>query len=513
VGRTASLLAYKVRFFFGPAFRGRFGPLVYLALIAIFVPSGFGTGFALGMLLKTADPIAAVNLLGTPLAAFLSIAFLYSLGAGVTAHPSEFDFFLTSDLRPRQYLVADLVFQLVTLLAAGGLTIGVAAIAMVVAFGDPLVTALPLLGLLIAYAIFVLMTSQLLVVLRVRHPKAPVRWITVALLVLSFLPALASGTRGFPIQFEGLPIPSTAFAGLSLSVLRGLPVSPLDVGVAALYLGAIGAAWFALSDTYIVHGIRPTLSAGFGQIDMHARLEMQQRLIGRLGGVTTRIRLRTDRGGETGLMTRMHLVRIWRDGSVLFVLPFAFIGILSAGLAGSRTNTGGTVTVTQTFTVILGILAMNWGFYERENLWIVLTAAKPPGAYFRGLMLSLVAIGLGTTLAFLAFLVATRPIELPIESLALPIASPIAGAFAATAALTRVKLKPSAFSFAVLGIFFLVSLGGIVGGVAAQSLVLLVRVAGGYAVAAQATVLFGFVLGLTAFGLWAVTRLAMSFRL
>jgi hypothetical protein len=319
--------------------------------------------------------------------------------------------------------------------------------------------------------------------------------------------------RGFPIRFEALPIPSTAFADLGLAVLRGGPVSPVDAAVALAYLGAIGAVWFALSDTYIVHGIRPTLSAGFGQVDMRVRWEMQQRLIGRLGGVTTRVRLRTDRGSETGLMTRLHLFRIWRDGSVLFVLPFAFIGVLSAGLASSRENASAAITVTQTLTVLVGILAMNWGFYERENLWIVLTAAKSPGSYFRGLMMSLVAIGLATTLAFLGYLVATHPIPLPIESLALPIASPIAGAFVATATLTRIKLKPAAFSFAALGIFFVVSLGGFIGGIAAQAVVVAARVVGGFPVAAQASVLLAFVLSLTAFGLWAVTRLAASFRL
>src|SRR5256886_10424424 len=104
---------------------------------------------------------------------------------------------------------------------------------------------------------------------------------------------------------------------------------------------------------------------------------------------------------------------------------------------------------------------MNWAFYERENMWIVLTSAQGPGAYFRGLMLSFALIGLGVTGAFLALLAATHSLRLPIESLALSIASPIGGGFVAAALLTRIKLKPSALSFAALGIFFLVSLGGI----------------------------------------------------
>src|SRR5207249_2844720 len=41
VGRTFTFFTYKLRFFFGPALRGRFGPLAYIALILIFLPSGF----------------------------------------------------------------------------------------------------------------------------------------------------------------------------------------------------------------------------------------------------------------------------------------------------------------------------------------------------------------------------------------------------------------------------------------------------------------------------------------
>ena len=513
MGRTLALFTYKLRFFFGPALRGRFGPLAFLALILIFIPSGFAVGFGLGTSLRTMDTASSLTLLGAPLGAFLAFALLYSLGAGVTAHASEFDFFLTADIRPRQYLLADLVFQFVSLLAAGGLAAGVAAVSMVLAMGQPFLAALPLFGLLTVYAFFVLMTSQVLVVLRVRYRKAPVRLATVVLMILSMLPSVALAQPGFPIRFQDLPIPSTAFGSLGLAVLRGTSTSLVDLAVAAAYTGGIAIAWFALSDAYIVHGLRPTMSAGFGQVDMGARMEMQRRMIGGLGGVTTRVRLRTDRGGDTSLMTRLHLVRIWRDGSILFVVLFALIAILPAGLGGASAGAGGAITVTETLTFLLGVLAMNWAFYERENLWIILTTAKPPGAYFRGLMMSFAAIGLGATAAFLAILAATRPFRIPVESLALPIASPIAAAFVAAAILTRIKLKPSAFSFAALGIFFLVSVGGFLGGLAAQAVVVAASALGGFAAEGQAAALAAFLLALTAFGLWAVTRLAAAFRL
>src|SRR5438034_7321338 len=128
MGRSLALFTYKMRFFFGPALRGRFGPLAYLALILIFLPQGYAFGYAIGLSLRTLDAEAAILVLSAPLATIFSVGLLYSLGAGVTAHVSEFDFFLTADVRPREYLAADLAFQFVSLLAAAGLAAGVAAV-------------------------------------------------------------------------------------------------------------------------------------------------------------------------------------------------------------------------------------------------------------------------------------------------------------------------------------------------------------------------------------------------
>src|SRR5439155_1237419 len=250
--------------------------------------------------------------LSAPLAAVLCVGLLYSLGAGVTAHPSEFDFFLTADVRPREYLLADLAFQFVSLLAAVGMAAGLAAVAMVHAVGRPIAAALPMFGILAAYSALVLLTSQVLVVLRVRYPKVPVRLLTVLLFGFSLIPALGIVRPDFPIRFTSVPIPSTAFASLGLAILRDAPPSLVDLAIAAAF-------------------------------------------------------------------------------------------------GGMRTAGAGALTVTQTLTFLLGILAINWAFYERENLWTLVTTSKSPGAYFRGLMLSFAAIGLAMTAGFLALLVVARP--------------------------------------------------------------------------------------------------------
>src|SRR5207302_6964144 len=92
--------------------------------------------------------------------------------------------------RPREYLLADLVFQLGSLHLALGPAAVVAAVAMVLAVGRPIAAALPLVALLALYAALVLLTSQVLVILRIRFPKAPVRALTGLVFILSILPAI-----------------------------------------------------------------------------------------------------------------------------------------------------------------------------------------------------------------------------------------------------------------------------------------------------------------------------------
>src|SRR5256885_6770394 len=110
MGRALALFTYKMRFFFGPSIRGRFGPLAYVALILIFLPSGFFTGYGIGVSIRTAESAAAMAVLSAPPAALLSNGLLYSLRPGVTAHASQFHFFLTPHVRPPGDPLPDLAF-------------------------------------------------------------------------------------------------------------------------------------------------------------------------------------------------------------------------------------------------------------------------------------------------------------------------------------------------------------------------------------------------------------------
>src|SRR5256885_16272383 len=99
MGRALALFTYKMRFFFGPSIRGRFGPLAYVALILIFLPSGFFTGYGIGVSIRTAESAAAMAGLRPPPPPIPSISLLFSPRAGVPAHASPAAFFLIAHAR------------------------------------------------------------------------------------------------------------------------------------------------------------------------------------------------------------------------------------------------------------------------------------------------------------------------------------------------------------------------------------------------------------------------------
>src|SRR5439155_534603 len=82
-----------------------------------------------------------------------------------------------------------------------GLAARVAAVAMVLVAGRSIVAAVPLFGVFALYVAFVLLPSQVFVILRIRFPKVPVRLLTLPVIGLSLLPALGVAVPGLPIRF------------------------------------------------------------------------------------------------------------------------------------------------------------------------------------------------------------------------------------------------------------------------------------------------------------------------
>ena len=506
-----TLLKYKVLFFFGPSLRGRYGPAPYIALMLLLALYGFLAGYGIGYILNTYDPTQAVNFLGAIFAGALSFGFVFSLGTGTTAHASELDFVMTAPVRPRQWLAADMLFQFMAILMAGGFAGTVAAVGLVLSMSISPLYAISLLLLVGAFMFLVFMSIQILLILRIRHPKAHIGLITMALLILSLIPSISLVSKDFPLQFSGLPIPQAGFAELGYDILSSGTPALGSLIYAFGWMAGIAAVWYYLSGSYIFYGVKPTLSAGFGQVDFSSRMAQQRRIMSALSGVTTRVGLRTETGSDIGFMIRFHLLRVWRDGSILFVALIIFLSIIPSFFSSEPGANPQTSALTQLTVLPIAVLAINWSYYERNNLWVVVTAGRSVVNYFRGMMISFALLVIGIALVLVVLLAYATGAEFKATDLVMPVVAPIAASIAATSMLTRVKIMPSAFSPVILVVLFVTIIAGFGGGYAIQFLIGLTPESLGVITKAIELIAISVVLALV--GEAIVGRLAKGFRL
>jgi hypothetical protein len=512
MSNVRTLLAYKLKMFFGPSFRGRFGPLPMLGIILAFVPSGFGAGYAIGGYLGTVDGDMIVAALGTLIGAGMAFGFIFALGVGVTAHASELDFLMTAPVKPRDYLIADMLFQFSSLVLTGGLAMFFAVFGLLFGLERPIGEAVPLLVVAGLFMLFVFLIIQIVTVLRITHPKGHVRAITLILLLLSILPAAGLADPSLSSTVRELPIPQIVFGSVAYDVLFGTAVSLADALAVALYVLAVGAVWLGCSGSYFFHGVRPTLSAGLGQMDMGVKMAQQRRLIGLFGRSTGTVYLNTTTGSDLSLMTRLSLIRVWRDGSFLFI-GFLVAVFLFTGLAQSSSGdaSGLSINLLQAGGWPIAIIALNWCYYERENLWIPVVGGRSLAVYFKGLMLSLLIIGFVIAAVILGVSeLAGR--SLASRDVAFMVASLVGDAVVATMLLTRIRVKPGAFSPGLLVVLFVTFLAGALFGLVASLLVGAIGGAGTLTAVLQVVVTVAFSAAVALIGFDVLDRLAKGFE-
>ncbi|HEX7392879.1 MAG TPA: hypothetical protein VF374_08030 [Thermoplasmata archaeon] len=512
MSNVLTLLTYKVKLFFAPSYRGKFGPLPLIALMALFIPSGAGMGYAFGAYMDTLEADQLIGTLGALLSAMLAFGLVFSLGVGITAQPSELDFLMTSPIKSREYLVADLLFQLASIMLAGGAAMFAALIGLLGGMGAPLIRALPLVLVMAGYGLMIVLVIQSLTIAKIRYPNAKVRQITMILLILCLVAMLPAFGASLGVDFADLPIPQAAFAVLADSAIFGTSPDVVSLVVACAYFAAIGAVWFRMSGMYFFYGIRPTLSGGFGQVDMGVKMAQQRRMIGLFGGLTDKIGLRTDAGGDLSLMTRLSLVRIWRDGSIIFII--LLVGLFLFSGIWSRTpgdDSGLTINTLQGATWPIAILALNWCYYERENLWIPVIGGRSLVSYFQGLLASLIILGLVMSAVMVLILVAAQ-VPLDIADIAFTSLAPIGDSVVATMLLTRIKVKPGAFSPGLLAVLFVTFTGG--AGIAFAGSFVVDAVGGASLgiVVVQAAMVAALGVAIYYIGQLGVTRLSRTFR-
>lgn len=512
MSNVRALLAYKLKMFFGPSYRGRFGPLPLLGIILLFVPSGFGMGYAIGGYMDTVDSDMAIATLGMLFGSGLAFGFIFALGVGVVASPSELDFLMTAPVKPREYLVADMLFEFSTLVLTGGMAMFAAVFGFLFGMGKTIWLAFPLLMVAGLFMVFMFMIIQAVTVLRITRPGARVRMIALVLLLLSLLPMAALADPSLSATVRGLPIPQSLFGTVAYDIMFGTSVSFEDAAMLVAYLLAVGAVWISCSKFYFFHGVKPTLSAGLGQIDIGSKMAQQRRLIGLFGRSTGTVYLNVVTGGDLSLMTRLNLVRVWRDGSFVFI-GFLVAVFLLTGLSGTSSGdtSGLSINLLQAGGWPIAIIALNWCYYERGNLWIAVVGGKSLATYFKGLMLSFMIIGFGIAVVLLGVLMAMgRP--LGIGDVAFMGVSLVGDSVVAAMLLTKVRVKPGAFSPGLLAVLFVTLMSGAVFGFAASLMVDILGGTSALMMAVQMTATIVFAAAVALVGFFALDRLARGFE-
>jgi len=439
VGRVRVVYGFKLRQFFGPV-RHSVATVVFLGtaaaismpfilLIGYFVPST-----------PIWDSPGLVELLAAGLSAFLAFDLLFALSGGTLTHPSEIDFFATSPLRPKEYLLADLLFQFTVTDALAVPTLIFAGVGLGLRTGAWAGIALSILAFL-GFAAMGLALGQA-VGLAVAAGKRGARAGLVGLVILLMVPAAHVFWSAIP-GYSLVPYPSTAIANLIHAFLFGGDVL-VPAAIAVGFGLVVVAAWFVQSRTDVFPNLRATMRLAFGQADLRKTAMQQEALTRGLSVLTRRVSVDLMKGSPLGMMTRFHLVRILRDGSILMIglLTGMLVVLGAANRIGEAPPSDVSILTTGWAGLMIPvILSFNWNATEKPNLWTVATAPRYLGTYFRGFYRAAAVVTIVSgVVGALAFGVAS-----PLGIIA-SVAMAIAAAGAAVSVVARVKIPSDAFS-------------------------------------------------------------------
>ena len=412
MGRIRTLYGFKVRQFFGPL-RHSLAAVALIVVLALFTVPGL---FVVGLFIVD-TPIWTSARLGDFFAAglstFLAFDFMFALSGGTLTHQSEIDFAATSPIRPREYLVADLLFQFTVTDAFAIPALVFAGAGLGVRTGAWPQIAAAILAFLAFVALGLAVGQALGLAVAARRPGA--KTAAIVFLFLLLLPAAHFAWPAVPAYSE-FPFPSTAAAYLILGLLKGGSVL-VPALTFALFGAAIAGVWALQGGRDVFPNLRPTMRVAFGQMDMRKTAVQQEAMTRGLSRLTRRFPVDLMRGTPVRMMTRLHLTRIVRDGSILMVALMTGIMVMAGAL-----NREGNAALPEASFLTSGwvallipvILSFNWNATERANLWTVAMAPRYLGTYFRGLyralgvltvaiaVLAAVATGTVTALGILA---------------------------------------------------------------------------------------------------------------
>ncbi|HTD81507.1 MAG TPA: hypothetical protein VK723_05090, partial [Thermoplasmata archaeon] len=243
--------------------------------------------------------------------------------------------------------------------------------------------------------------------------------------------------------YGAIPYPSTAIAYLIRDLLFGgnFVIPAITAGLFAV---AVAVAWLVQSGSDVFPNLRPTMRLAFGQTDLRRTTMQAEALTRGLSRLTRRVSVDLMKGPPVAMMTRFHLLRVFRDGSLLMVgiLTGMIVVIGAASRLGEAPPSDVSILTTGWAGLMIPvILSFNWNATERPNLWTVAMAPRYLGTYFRGFYraVSLVTIASGVVGA-LAGSVAS-----PLGVIA-ALAMAVAACGAAVSVVAAVRIPSDAFS-------------------------------------------------------------------
>jgi len=399
MGKITTILIFKIKQYFGPLRSSKvsllLGILTFLGLNFV----GFFFGLGLPSTPFWTEPDHLIDILSAFLSVFLAISLILSLRGGVTAFQAELDFFFTSAIKPRQYILSDLIFQFIVLHILFSPFIPFI-IGLALGLGITALTALIATLIYEMFVFLVLLSMQSLGILNLIAPYKRTKVLTIAIMIALLLPSL-SFIPSFPLKYSDLPYPSTFAAKAIVHLLEQSPVELLGIYSLGAFIALAFIFHYIVSRKDLFYYVRPTVMLSFFESRPQAQAIQQRRMLERFGPMTTFLTLDPTKGSLTSFMIRKHFIRIIRDGSLLpLIILFVVYGAVSmlslnfSPTSSAREIESALFTLTFYSALVPSMLAMSWNSYERENLWILLTSGGRIIEYFKSFFVASMVLAL-----------------------------------------------------------------------------------------------------------------------
>ncbi|MGQ9468954.1 MAG: hypothetical protein ACUVTD_03900 [Nitrososphaerales archaeon] len=398
MGKIITVSTFKIKQYFGSLRSSKaslfIGILTFLGLNSI----GFLFGIGLPDTPFWTQPDRLIDILSAFLSIFLALSLTLSLRGGVTAFQAELDFFFTSAIKPRQYILSDLIFQFVVLHVLFSPFIPFI-IGLTFRLGKNFMIAFLIALVYEIYVVLTLLTLQSLGALNLVVPYKRTKILTGGIMIALLLPSL-SFVNFFPIKYFDLPYPSTFVARAMFHLLEQSTLELSNVYFLGIFVVLAFTFHYFISKKNLFYYIRPTVMLSFGESRPQAQAIRQRRAVETLGPLTTFLALDPMKGSLTNFLIKKHLIRMIRDGSLFLAILFAMYGAVSVIIssfpldASTRATSGPLFMLTFYSALVPSILAISWNSYERENLWILLTSGGHIVEYFKSFFVALLIAAL-----------------------------------------------------------------------------------------------------------------------